>query len=193
MQSVVCGDTDRLRMLSEHRREALDSTCLSQGEFFWKSDRSLRIPDSYRTAGGSEVMREGRHSRWTTAWGPRSRRDSGRRSCGDGEGGGGWEKRVRLLNAHFWLCLPFCPWTELQLSPLRRTSKAVLSLNLEVVNYSLSQLPRGLCSVSGASLLDFCSASFQSFIYISEVLYRIKRPLDAVTMPKCPSLSHSMA
>lgn len=64
MQSVVCGDRDRLRMLSEHRREALDSTCLSQGDFlevfFWKSDRSLRIPDSYRTAGGNEVMREGR-------------------------------------------------------------------------------------------------------------------------------------
>lgn len=90
--------------------------------------------------------------------------------------GVGREKWARLLSARSWLWLPFAPGTELQLSPSRRNSKAVLSLNLEVVNYSLSQLPRGLCRVSGASLLELCSASFQIFIYISAVFTTSEDP-----------------
>ena len=74
--------------------------------------------------------------------------------------GVGWEKGVRLLSAHSWLRLPFAPATELQLSPSRRNSKAVLSLNLEVVNYSLSQLPQGLCRLRCLSArLLFCLLS----------------------------------
>lgn len=92
---------------------------------------------------------------------------------GDRKGGQGSEM------PHPWPWLP-APSQVKSNSPSRPDSKAV---GLFEFGGGESQLPQGFCSVSGASLLDFCSAFFQLFIYISEVPYYIKRLLNAETMP----------
>lgn len=64
MQGVECDSSDRLRMLSEHRQEALNSIHSVKGNS-WKSDRSLSLieqQERVRRQGGKGIPGEQQHA-----------------------------------------------------------------------------------------------------------------------------------
>lgn len=182
---------DRLRMLSEHRREALNSIRSVQ-ENSWESDRNLSLLEQREWARwwGRE-----RHSRRTTAWGCETAGlcpEVGAAQEGEGPWWGverGGKGGAGLRNA-FAFALPppsHFPHSEIQLSLQSEPQSCPVFLNPSVTCRSFLRDSAASVRWLYATLL-FCLAFSYLFTHL--------RPFTASKgagmqepCPKCPSLS----